>query len=80
MIELYLNKILFTLTFVNSLDPGQDWQNVGPDLDQNCLTLMAFLKEFFEKDDFTKIKRQQNAWFFLSSMQSLKELNLFTLR
>ena len=52
------------ITFVNSLDPGQDWQNVGPELDPNCLTLMAFLKEFFEKDDFEKISRQQNGWFF----------------
>ena len=26
-------------TFANSLDPDQDQQNVGPDLDPNCLTL-----------------------------------------
>ena len=26
-------------TFANSLDPDQAWQNVGPDLDPNCLTL-----------------------------------------
>ena len=50
------------ITFVNKLDPGQDWQNVGPDLDQNCLTLI--LKDFSEKDDFEKISRQQNAWNF----------------
>ena len=24
-------------------------QNVGPDLDPNCLTLIVFLKDFFEK-------------------------------
>ena len=29
----------FVLTLVNSLDPDQDRQNVGPDLDPNCLTL-----------------------------------------
>ena len=29
--------VLITLT--NSLDPDQDRQNVGPDLDPNCLTL-----------------------------------------
>ena len=23
------------ITFANSLDPNQDWQKVGPDLDQN---------------------------------------------
>ena len=26
------------ITFVNTLDPDQDRQNVGPDLDPNCLT------------------------------------------
>ena len=26
------------ITFANSLDPGQAQQNVGPDLDPNCLT------------------------------------------
>ena len=27
------------ITFANSLDPNQARQNVGPDLDPNCLTL-----------------------------------------
>ena len=27
------------ITFANSLDPDQARQNVGPDLDPNCLTL-----------------------------------------
>ena len=27
------------ITFANSLDPDQDRQNVGPDLDPKCLTL-----------------------------------------
>ena len=27
------------ITFANSLDPDQAQQNVGPDLDPNCLTL-----------------------------------------
>ena len=39
------NVILLTLyllvssTFANRLDPDQARQNVGPDLDPNCLTL-----------------------------------------
>ena len=41
------------ITFTNSLDPGQDRQNVGPDLDPNCLTLMimmvVFVNIFFNK-------------------------------
>ena len=30
---------LLMITYVNSLDPDQDRQNVGPDLDPNHLTL-----------------------------------------
>ena len=38
------------ITFANSLDPDLDRQNVGPDIDPNCLTcaLLVFLKECFE--------------------------------
>ena len=36
------------INFANSLDPDQARQNVGHDLDPNCLTLMVFLKENFE--------------------------------
>ena len=32
----------------------QAQQNVGPDLDQNCLTLTVILKDFFENFDFEK--------------------------
>ena len=38
--------------FENSLEPDQARQNVWPDLDPNCLTLMVLLKEFLEKADF----------------------------
>ena len=40
------------ITFSNSLDPDQARQNVGPNLDPNCLTLMIFMNFFFEKVDF----------------------------
>ena len=43
------------ISFANTLDPDQARQNVGPDLDPNCLTLMAVLK-FFSK----KLKSMQN--------------------
>ena len=36
-------------TFANSLDPDQAWQNVGPDLDPNCLTLWWYFWKFFLK-------------------------------
>ena len=32
------NFCCLMITFVNSLDPDQARQNVGPDLDPNCLT------------------------------------------
>ena len=41
-------------TFAKSLNQAQDVQNVGPDLDPNHLTLIVFLKEFFEKVNFEK--------------------------
>ena len=46
----------------NSLDPDQFSQNAGPDMDPNCLKLIVFLKESFEKVNFEKKKsnrRQQ---------------------
>ena len=47
------------ITVAKSLDPDQARQNVGPDLDPNFLTLMVFLKDFFEKVNFKrKIHRQ----------------------
>ena len=42
------------MTFANSLDSDQALQNVRPELDPNCLTLMVFLKEFFRYVDFEK--------------------------
>ena len=41
-------------TFANSLDPDQDRLNVGSDQDLNYLTLIVFLKEFFDKFNFEK--------------------------
>ena len=35
------------INFVNSLDPDQAQQNVGPDLDPNCLTLWWYSWKIF---------------------------------
>ena len=35
--------------FSNNLDPDQDQQNIGPDLDPKCLKLVVFLETFSEK-------------------------------
>ena len=37
------------ITFANSLDPDQDQQNVGSDLDANCLCRTHFLKKLILK-------------------------------
>ena len=37
------------ITFANNLDPDQDGQNVGPDLDPNFDTLIVFQKEILKK-------------------------------
>ena len=42
------------ITFANRLDQDQTRQNVRPDLVLNCLTLIVFLKEFFEKVNIEK--------------------------
>ena len=36
------------MIFANSLDPDQDGQKIGPDLDPNHLTLIVLLKDIFE--------------------------------
>ena len=53
----------------NSLDPVQTRQNVGPDLDPNCLTLMVFLKEFFKKVDYEKNQQTTKKHVILPSRQ-----------
>ena len=37
------------ITFVNSLDQDLNRQNVRPDLNSKHLTLLVFLKDFFEE-------------------------------
>ena len=50
----YAAYLGYWITFANSMDTDQARQNVCSDLGPNCLTLMVFLKEFFEKVDFEK--------------------------
>ena len=50
-------KILFVSSadnFCKQFGPDQARQIVRPALDPNCLTLMVFLKEFFDKVDFER--------------------------
>ena len=56
IVRIRVNVLLSSAdNFCEQLDPDQDRQNVGPDLDPNCFdTLMVFLKEYFEKVDFEK--------------------------
>ena len=39
------NFCCLLIIFANSLDPDHDRQNVGPDLDPNCLTLCERVPE-----------------------------------
>ena len=48
------------IMLANSLDTDQDRQKIGPYLDPNCLTLIVFLKEFFEKSRFCKKSADNN--------------------
>ena len=59
------------ITFANSLGPDQDRQNVSPDLDPNCLTLIVLLKEFFlKKLTLKKVSRRQQKYEKLPRVQS----------
>ena len=50
------------ITFANRLDPDQARQNVGPDLDPNCLTLKWYSKKNFSKMlILKKISRRQKS-------------------
>ena len=51
-------KICLLKAFANTLDPDQARQNVGLDLDQNCLTLWSNSKKKFSKKLILK-KNQQ---------------------
>ena len=65
--------------FANSLDPDLARQNVRPDLDSNCLTLMVLLKEFFEKVDFEKNQQTSKKHEKLPRMQRVKHMQLVPL-
>ena len=56
------------INFVNSLDPDQEDQNVGPDLDLNRLRLIAFLKEFLKNNGRHQQKHEK-----LPGMQKIKK-------
>ena len=69
------------IIFANSLElwtqtrTDRNSQNVGPDLDPNHLTLIVFLKEFFDKVNFEKkIRGQQKS---MKNYLACKELKSF---
>ena len=64
------------ISFANSLDLDQARHFVRPDLDPNCLTLIAFLKEFFEKVDFEKNQQTTKKHAKLPSRQSVNEVHV----
>ena len=61
------NFYLLLMIFANSLEPDQDRQDVGPDLDPNSLTLWwCSWKIFFKKLILKKVCRRTKAWKFAS--------------
>ena len=64
-LKLIINYQRLLLTFANSLGPDQARQNVGPDLDPNCLTLgwcsgKNFSKQLISKKISRRQKNMQN--------------------
>ena len=75
LISAYVLDMRLLITFVNSLDPDHDRQNLGPDLDpiKPSDTLIVFLEEFFENVNFEKSQqRQQQEHEILPSMQRIR--------
>ena len=74
------------IIFANSLDLDQDRQNVGPDLDPNCLTLrlMVFMKKFshakvdFEEKSINDNKIMKNYPACKKTSYSVAMINPFT--
>ena len=65
------------ITFADSLSPDQAQQNVGPDLDPNCLTLWWYSWEiFFEKVNFEKKSTDDKKG--MQSYPACKELRVKT--
>ena len=64
------------ITFANSLDPDQGQQNVGPDLDPNCLCRTPF----FEKVNVKVVSRRQGNHEKLPSMQRAEHHSCFNQR
>ena len=63
------------ITFANSLDLDQARQNVGPDLDPNCLTLWWYSRKiFFKNVNLKKKHRWQKKHAELLSMQRVEQL------
>ena len=58
------------MTFANSLDPEQDSQIVGPDLDTSRLTLIVFQKEFNEKLLLLLLNSFPTMWHFDKTLDS----------
>ena len=66
------------MTFANSLDPDQAWQNDKPDLDQNCLLHSdGFSERFFGKSYNWKKISKQHKLLKLPSMQRVKFLKVY---
>ena len=60
---------------LNSLDPDQDWQNLGPDIHSKTFaTLILFLKDFFLNIILKKVSRWQQKHEKLPSILRVKAL------
>ena len=65
------------ITFANNLDSNQAGQNVGPDLDPNCLTLWWYSwKIFLKKVNFKNNKSTDNKKAHVQNYTACRELTM----
>ena len=62
------------------LNPDRPGQNVGSNLDLNCLTLMIFLNVFFEKLILKMSRARQKSMQELPSVQKVNEASGLQIR
>ena len=77
----WLNPCLLVMSgdkLCKQLDPDQAWQNIGPDLDPNCLKLLWYLwNNFSKKLILKKISRRQKHAKFPSRQSQLFSRHYF---
>ena len=69
-----------SIILANSLDPDRVRQNVGPDLDPSCLSVMILMKEcfksFFLKDQHESSRTNLDSFVWFDSLRPINKFSV----